>query len=419
MSRKNCICSLNLQFWLNIVIAVVVIEMVVVLLSAIGLHLPHWVYANVRNFSIGWSSENLSGIDVDPGVDESASSFLFRYKEFCKKNYLPAEKNIEHWQNQMSRSNSSEVCDCLPTDLVGGFPVNFTATPPVSSIVSLHPELAPGGLWAPSDCIPRQRVALIIPFRDREEHLQALLYVLHPFLQRQMLDYTIFVVEQAEPEVFNKAMLMNAGFSEASKVAPFDCYIFHDVDMLPEDDRNFYVCSSVPRHVGAFVDKWEYKIPYAGLFGGVTAFTKAQFELVNGFSNQFYGWGGEDDDMLKRIEAKNLKITRFPRSVARFNMIRHAADARNPYNIRSAMGWRFRPAHYATDGLNTLVYTQKAVELRPLYYWLFISLPPPPHNFKAYSRTYRALSAGSAQPIVDLTAVGCAVFVAVLPSLFS
>lgn len=42
------------------------------------------------------------------------------------------------------------------------------------------------------------------------------------------------------------------------------------------------------------------RIPYAGLFGGVTAFTKAQFELVNGFSNQFYGWGGEDDDMLKR-----------------------------------------------------------------------------------------------------------------------
>jgi len=55
-------------------------------------------------------------------------------------------------------------------------------------------------------------------------------------------------------------MLMNAGFSEATKVAQFDCYIFHDVDMLPEDDRNFYVCSSVPRHIGAFVDKWEYKL---------------------------------------------------------------------------------------------------------------------------------------------------------------
>lgn len=80
--------------------------------------------------------------------------------------------------------------------LVGGFVVNFTATPPVDSIILRHPELAPGGLWAPHDCIPRQRVALIIPFRDREEHLEALLYVLHPFLQRQMLDYTIFVVEQ-------------------------------------------------------------------------------------------------------------------------------------------------------------------------------------------------------------------------------
>lgn len=80
--------------------------------------------------------------------------------------------------------------------LVGGFPVNFSATPPFDRIVLLHPELAPGGLWAPGDCIPRQRVAVIIPFRDREEHLRALLYVLHPLLQRQMLDYTIFVVEQ-------------------------------------------------------------------------------------------------------------------------------------------------------------------------------------------------------------------------------
>jgi len=52
---------------------------------------------------------------------------------------------------------------------------------------------------------------------------------------------------------------MNAGFAEARASADFDCFIFHDVDMLPQDDRNFYVCSPQPRHVGAFVDKWEYK----------------------------------------------------------------------------------------------------------------------------------------------------------------
>jgi len=57
-------------------------------------------------------------------------------------------------------------------------------------------ELSPGGSWAPRSCQPRHRVAVIIPFRDREEHLRTLLNILHPMLQHQMLHYTIFVIEQ-------------------------------------------------------------------------------------------------------------------------------------------------------------------------------------------------------------------------------
>ena len=34
------------------------------------------------------------------------------------------------------------------------------------------------------------------------------------------------------------------------------------------------------------------------------------FRLVNGFSNVFWGWGGEDDDMSNRLRQKKLYISR-------------------------------------------------------------------------------------------------------------
>jgi predicted glycosyltransferase involved in capsule biosynthesis len=32
----------------------------------------------------------------------------------------------------------------------------------------------------------------------------------------------------------------------------------------------------------------------------VTTFTREQYIKINGFSNQFFGWGGEDDDLYRR-----------------------------------------------------------------------------------------------------------------------
>ena len=42
------------------------------------------------------------------------------------------------------------------------------------------------------------------------------------------------------------------------------------------------------------------RLPYPTIFGGVVAFKKEQFQNVNGFSNCFFGWGGEDDDLYNR-----------------------------------------------------------------------------------------------------------------------
>lgn len=54
---------------------------------------------------------------------------------------------------------------------------------------------------------------------------------------------------------------MNIGFKEAQKQDGFQCFIFHDVDLLPEDDGNTYACPEVgkPRQMAFSIDIYDYK----------------------------------------------------------------------------------------------------------------------------------------------------------------
>ena len=45
------------------------------------------------------------------------------------------------------------------------------------------------------------------------------------------------VEQSSDGEAFNRAALMNVGYIEASKLDHYFCFVFHDVDLLPEDDR--------------------------------------------------------------------------------------------------------------------------------------------------------------------------------------
>lgn len=107
-------------------------------------------------------------------------------------------------------------------------------------------------------------------------HLRTLLHNLHSLLTRQLLDYAIYVVEQLENETFNRAKLMNVGYAEAVKMYDWQCFIFHDVDLLPEDDRNLYTCPEEPRHMSVAVDKFNYKFV---LSLGVFLISKSRIRL--------------------------------------------------------------------------------------------------------------------------------------------
>jgi len=80
-------------------------------------------------------------------------------------------------------------------------------------------QLQAGGTWSPPHCVARQRVAVIIPFRDRAEHLATLLPTLHAMLQGQQLHYTVYVVEQAIVTVFS--LFLYCLFSVKRTKCPF------------------------------------------------------------------------------------------------------------------------------------------------------------------------------------------------------
>jgi len=62
-----------------------------------------------------------------------------------------------------------------------------------------------------------------------------------------------------QPVVFNKGIVMNTGYMEILKEDTFDCYIFHDVDALPQDDRHMYMCREQPIHLGAYNSRLQYR----------------------------------------------------------------------------------------------------------------------------------------------------------------
>ncbi|XP_071754292.1 beta-1,4-galactosyltransferase 4 [Centroberyx gerrardi] len=236
------------------------------------------------------------------------------------------------------------------------------------------------GRYQPTDCIARQSVAILIPHRNREKHLLYLLHHLHPFLQRQQLHYAIYVIQQAGDATFNRAKLLNVGYLEALKDYNWECFIFHDVDLVPENDYNLYVCDKQPKHLVVGRNATGYKLRYKGYFGGVTAMTKDQFHKVNGFSNTYWGWGGEDDDLRIRVELQKMKILRPPPDIARYTMVFHKRDSGNEVNKDRMRLLGRTPQVWRKDGLNNCLYKTLSVERLSLYVNVTVDIGKPQVN---------------------------------------
>lgn len=137
-------------------------------------------------------------------------------------------------------------------------------------------------------------VAIIVPYRDlhveqkRAAHLRDFVPHMIKFLNKQksaglVSDFHVYIIEQSDDgRKFNRGKLLNIGFDLAKKSGrKHDVFIFHDVDLLPQDDLGaWYAKFPVkPIHIARVWDRYSNNPKY---FGGVVSFSSTDYKRING-----------------------------------------------------------------------------------------------------------------------------------------
>jgi hypothetical protein len=152
------------------------------------------------------------------------------------------------------------------------------------------------------------KLGVIVPYRNRFEQLVLFKEKIIQYLNNQKINFEIIVIEQDDAKLFNRGMLLNIGFKHA-KEKGCDYVVFHDVDMLPIGVDYSY--SDVPLHLATnftTLSSKQKRIVFDEYFGGVTMFPIELFEKIDGYSNKYWGWGYEDDDLLFRCKEKFIPL---------------------------------------------------------------------------------------------------------------
>ncbi|XP_005090485.2 beta-1,4-galactosyltransferase 7 [Aplysia californica] len=186
-------------------------------------------------------------------------------------------------------------------------------------------DVRKGGSEEKPDTGEDHKLCILVPFRDRFEELLEFAPFLGKFLERQKVNHKIVIINQLDKYRFNRASLINAGFLHTRH----DCdYIaMHDVDLLPMNDELSYAFpESGPFHVAA---PWLHPLyHYKTFVGGILLLQSKHFEMLNGLSNKYWGWGREDDEFFVRMRKAKLQLSRPGNLTTGYKSFRHVHDRR-------------------------------------------------------------------------------------------
>ncbi len=146
------------------------------------------------------------------------------------------------------------------------------------------------------------KLGICVPYKNREEHLNQFIPHLSNFLSERNIEHSFYFAHQTDDKLFNRGAMKNIAAIHAFNDG-CDYIVWHDIDMLPMDDLcDYSYPTDLPKHIAVNLSKYDYTLAYEQYFGGAVLFTKEQVYKVNGYSNDYWDWGMEDDDLFWGVQ---------------------------------------------------------------------------------------------------------------------
>ena len=151
------------------------------------------------------------------------------------------------------------------------------------------------------------KLGVCVPYRDRELHLNEFIPKVGKYLKDRNIDFQMYFCHQVDDKLFNRGATKNIAAKHALEEG-CDYIVWHDIDMIPLEDggADYSFPDKAPRHIATKIEQMDWKLKYHEYFGGAVLFSKEHLEKTNGYSNDYWDWGMEDDDLFWRCHKEGL-----------------------------------------------------------------------------------------------------------------
>lgn len=154
------------------------------------------------------------------------------------------------------------------------------------------------------------KLGVCVPYRDRELHLNEFIPKLGKYLKNEGIEFCMYFCHQTDDKLFNRGATKNIAAKHAFEDGCTHI-VWHDIDMIPEEGADYSFPKDNPRHIATKISQMQYGLKYHEYFGGAVVFSKEQVENTNGYSNNYWDWGMEDDDLFWRCHLEGYTNTTY------------------------------------------------------------------------------------------------------------